>query len=223
MSSPYVDEGLRRDGDQDLPLGPRARQTRNAILTAAGAQFAEHGYRATTMAHVAAASGVSLGTVYQYFRDRADLIRVLVRVRVAQRLKDPQVGWRAADGIDGVERMLENFIGNYAEVAGLAAVWEEVVHVEPELADLRRRLGRKFTGAVAQELRRASKQGLVREDLDAEITARALTAMVDRFCFVTYVFDPPDAGTPDPGVAAKELALLWADAIGLQSAAITNR
>ena len=73
----------------------------------------------------------------------------------------------------------------------------------------------RFTDAVADELRRAAKAGLVRDDLDAEITARALTAMVDRFCFVTYVFDPPDAGPPDASVAAKELATLWADAIGL--------
>lgn len=214
-ADPSTEEGLRRDGDQDLPLGPRARQTRDAILAAASTQFANHGYASTTMAHVAAAAGVSLGTVYQYFRDRPDLIRVLVRGRVAQRLNEPEVGWRAADGMAGVERMLANFIGSYAEVAGLAAVWEEVVHVEPELADLRRRLGRQFTGAVAQELRRATKRGLVRAGLDADITARALTAMVDRFCFVTYVFDPPEAGPPDAGVAAKQIASLWVDAIGL--------
>ena len=47
-----------------------------------------------------------------------------------------------------------------------------------------------------------------------KINARALTAMVDRFCFVTYVFDPA-AEAVDPIDAAKELALLWANAIGL--------
>jgi AcrR family transcriptional regulator len=213
----FIDEGVRRDGDQELPLGPRAAKTRSSILAAASATFVEHGYSNTTMAHVAAAAGVGLGTVYQYFRDRADLIRALVRARVADRMNQAEVGWRAADGIDGLERMVRNFVVAYAEVAGLAAVWEEVVHVEPELADLRRHLGRQFTDAVAKELRRAAKQGIVRPGLDAEITARALTAMVDRFCFVTYVFDPPEAGVPDPGVAAKELALLWADAIGLRS------
>lgn len=213
----FADEGVRRDGDQELPLGPRAAKTRAAILLAASATFADNGYSNTTMAHIAAAAGVGLGTVYQYFRDRADLLRALVRLRVADRLNESQVGWRAADGIEGLERMLANFVASYAEVAPLAAVWEEVAHVEPDLADMRRRLGRQFTGAVAKELRRAAKAGLVRDGLDAEITARALTAMVDRFCFVTYVFDPPDAGTPDPGVAAKELALLWADAIGLST------
>lgn len=216
MTDVYAEQGLRRDGDQELPLGPRARKTRGAILAAASAVFAEQGYAATTMAHVASAAGVSLGTVYQYFRDRPDLIRVLVRGRVADRMNQAEVGWRAADGLAGLERMLSNFVTAYAEVARLAAVWEEVVHVEPELADLRRHLGRQFTDAVARELRRAGKNGVVRTGLDPDITARALTSMVDRFCFVTYVFDPPDAGPPDPGVAAKELAFLWADAIGLK-------
>lgn len=206
----------RREGDQEIPLGPRGRKTRAAILNAASETFAEHGYASTTMAHVAAAAGVGLGTVYQYFRDRADLIRALVRGRVSDRLNEAELGWKADDGIAGVERMLSRFVGAYAETATFAAVWEEVVHVEPELADLRRYLGRQFTDAVTKELRRAGKKGLIRDGLDADLTARALTAMVDRFCFVTYVFDPPEAGPPDTGVAAKELALLWADAIGLR-------
>lgn len=217
MSDLFVDEGVRRDGDQEMPLGPRAAKTRAAILAAASTTFAEHGYASTTMAHVAAAAGVGLGTVYQYFRDRADLIRALVRGRVSGRMNQAELGWRAADGIEGLERMLSRFVAAYAETATFAAVWEEVVHVEPELADLRRHLGRQFTGAVVRELRLAQDQGIVRASLDAEITASALTAMVDRYCFVTYVFDRPDAGPPDPGVAAKELAILWADAIGLQS------
>jgi AcrR family transcriptional regulator len=215
MSEAFADDGLRRDGDQELPLGPRARATRDAILKAAAERFSINGYANTSVADVAAAAGVGLGTVYQYFRDRADLIRVLVRSRVATHLTPTEVGWRAADGIAGLERMLGNFIAGYAETAPLAAVWEEVAHVEPELADLRREIGRKFTDAVTRELRRAMKAGLVRDDLDPAVASRALTAMADRFCFVTYVFDPDDRPTA-PTEAARELALLWANAIGLR-------
>lgn len=216
MAKVFVDDGLRRDGDQDLPLGPRARATRERILVAAADRFSVNGYRNTSVADIAAAAGVGLGTVYQYFRDRADIVRFLARNRVATRLNPTEVGWRAADGIAGLERMLANFITGYAETAPLAAVWEEVVHVEPELAEMRRRLGRQFTDAVARELKRAAKAGLVRDDLDPAMSALALTAMADRFCFLTYVFDPDDEPTA-PDVAAREIALLWANAIGLQA------
>lgn len=216
MAKAFVDDGLRRDGDQELPLGPRARATRDRILVAAAERFSSNGYRNTSVADIAAAAGVGLGTVYQYFRDRADIIQFLARHRVATRLNPTEVGWRAADGVAGLERMLANFITGYAETAPLAAVWEEVVHVEPELADMRRRLGRQFTDAVARELKRAMKAGLVRDDLNAALSARALTAMADRFCFLTYVFDPDEQPTA-PDEAAHEIALLWANAIGLQA------
>ena len=214
----FVDRGMRREGDTERPLGPRAIKTRTAILAAAVERFAACGYQATTMADIATAAGVSLGTVYQYFRDRADLIAALVRGNLAHRLTVDDVGWRAADGRAGLQRVLTNFVASYAAVAELAGVWEEVAHIEPQLAELRRRLGRRFTDAVGVELANATKAGLVRRGLDADLVSRALTAMADRFCYVTYVFDPPAEGPPAPAAAAAVLTDLWADAIGLVEA-----
>jgi hypothetical protein len=97
----------------------------------------------------------------------------------------------------------------------MAGVWEEVSHVDDELADLRRTLGRIFTGSVERELRRARRAGQLDAALDPALTARALTGMVDRYCYVTYVFDPPPDGPPSPGKSAAVLSHLWAAAIGL--------
>ena len=41
--------------------------------------------------------------------------------------------------------------------------------------------------------------------------------MVDRCCYVTYVFDPPQDGPPPPQESAHMLTELWASAVGLQS------
>jgi len=46
---------------------------REILLEAAARTFAEHGYRAATMAAVAHAAGVSKGSVYDYFRTKEDL------------------------------------------------------------------------------------------------------------------------------------------------------
>jgi AcrR family transcriptional regulator len=53
----------------------QARQTRAAILEAAGALFRERGYARTTVAAVAAAAGVSVETVYKAFGNKAQLIK----------------------------------------------------------------------------------------------------------------------------------------------------
>jgi AcrR family transcriptional regulator len=211
----FADRGVRREGDVERPLGPRAQKTRTGILAAAAERFGAAGYQATSMADVATAAGVSLGTVYQYFRDRGDLVAALLQRGVTSMVARSDTTWRVAEGYDGLYRVLHNFVMAYTESARLSGVWEEVAHVDDDLAALRRALGRIFTGAVERELKRATRAGMVRADVDPALAARALTAMADRYCYVTYVFDPPDGGPPPPDTSADVLARLWAGAVGL--------
>ena len=111
--------------------------------------------------------------------------------------------------------MLFEFVSSYAESAALSAVWEEVTFVDDQLADLRRSLTRVFEGSVAAELRLAARAGLIDEAVAGRATARALTAMVDRWCWLTFVFDPPRDRPADPAEGAALLARLWAGALGL--------
>lgn len=58
-------------------LGPRARQkaaTRARVLDAARAAFEARGFEATNLRDVAAAAGVSAGTVLLHFQDKRDLL-----------------------------------------------------------------------------------------------------------------------------------------------------
>ena len=205
---------VRREGDRELPAGPRALRTRNALLSAAADLFSSQGYLETTVGQIADKAGVGLGTFYQYFRDRADIMATLVRTTVTDVLKvDHQ--WDPARGRQGLGRVIEAFVSLYAATAPFQAVWEEVTHIDADMAELRRQSTRLFTEAVTGSLEKGARAGLVRRDLDAREMACALTAMVDRYCYRTYVFDPPDNGTPSPQEAAGLLCSLWADAIGL--------
>jgi AcrR family transcriptional regulator len=59
------------------PLGKRERrkrETREAIVTAAERLFAVRGYDAVTVADIAAAAGVSVKTLFVYFRSKEDLV-----------------------------------------------------------------------------------------------------------------------------------------------------
>lgn len=209
-----TEHALRREGDRELPMGPKAQRTRESILAAAAERFGANGYQRTTMADVAEAAGVSVGTVYQYFRDRSDLVAALVR-RSVRLIAAADVPFRWTGGHTGLERTIENFVASYAAWPDMARVWEEVSHVDEELAELRRTLGRGFTDVVERELRRAADNGDFDDTIDPALAARALTGMVDRYCYVTYVFDPPEGGAPSPAESAEVLARLWARAIGL--------
>jgi AcrR family transcriptional regulator len=216
VEAAFAERAVRREGGVERPLGAKATRTREKILAAAARQFAADGYQRTTVAAVADAAGLSLGTVYQYFRDRTDLVAALVQRRVAEDLRRPNAPWRVEDGEAGLRAMLTVFVTSYAETAALAALWEEVTFVDEQLATLRRTLTRVFERSVVHALRRGVRAGIVDAGVADASVARALTAMVDRWCYLTYVFDPAPA-PPDPEVAAATLARLWAGAIGLRS------
>ncbi len=55
----------------------QAARTQSAILDIARRQFLEHGYAATTVAHIAAEAGTSLETVYKAFGGKSGLVRAL--------------------------------------------------------------------------------------------------------------------------------------------------
>ncbi len=67
------------------PLRERLREaTQTAILAAAEEVLAERGVAATGMAEIAARAGVAVGTLYRYFTDKDELLRVLIEARTAE-------------------------------------------------------------------------------------------------------------------------------------------
>lgn len=208
--------GLRREGDREVPVGPKAQRTRAALLKAAYELFTDKGYIDTSVADITEAAGVSLGTFYQYFRDRSEVVGALLHEHTARNLS-LDMTWRTDEGWDGLYRVVHGFVSWYAEEAAFAKVWEEVCHVDARISELRRDLGRVFTEAVERQLLRASKAGLIRTftPRTAALAARALTGMADRFCYVTYVFDPPRDGVPTAEEASRVITDLWAASIGL--------
>jgi AcrR family transcriptional regulator len=56
-------------------------ETRDAILAAAERALAEHGARGAKMEVIARAAGIAVGTLYNYFADRQELIDALLDLR----------------------------------------------------------------------------------------------------------------------------------------------
>jgi AcrR family transcriptional regulator len=78
---------VKREGGSGV-LASRGRlrerfraETREAILVAAEGAFAEHGARGAKMEVIAKAAGIAVGTLYNYFNDRQELIDALLELR----------------------------------------------------------------------------------------------------------------------------------------------
>lgn len=81
----------------------RKRDTHAAILRAAADLFAEHGYNGTSLDDVAEAAGVSKGTIFYNYKNKADLFEQLI-TGVASALaaavtssREGLTGWAALD------------------------------------------------------------------------------------------------------------------------------
>jgi AcrR family transcriptional regulator len=211
-----VETPVRREDGAEVPLGARGARTRMALLAAAYDVFRENGFQNSSVALIAEKAGVGVGTFYQYFRDRTDVLGELVSAGISLMVESGEMTWRLDDGREGLLRMLNRFVGGYAEQAAFWAMWEEVTHTDERLAAVRRDLSRRLEQMVATELRRGRSRRRLKTPTDVNATARALTAMVDRFCYMTYVFDPSDPPMP-AGRAARLLTDLWVRAIELDT------
>lgn len=180
--------GTRRQGDEERPLGPKAQRTRGHLLAAAYQCFARDGYTNTTVEDIAAAAGVSLGTYYQYFRDRADVLTTLVADAVLVAVDDLTVARADEHGLTALQGLIHRFVRGYDRTAPFQAVWEEVTHTESHLGELRHSLSRILEQVVAGSVEEVWST-LGRTGGDSLGVARAVAAMVDRTCYLVFVVD----------------------------------
>src|SRR6185312_16016831 len=68
------------------------------IVAAALASFAERGYAATKLEDVAAAAGISKGTIYLYFQTKEELFRAVVRQAVLPNLEAAETQFASHEG-----------------------------------------------------------------------------------------------------------------------------
>lgn len=161
------------------------RQVRERIMAAAAGVFAEKGYRGATIGDVVKSSGLSVGAIYTYFPSKEALF-LRTCDQVAERGLDA-LGIRLA-GIPGTAERLSIAIALYVESVDmfdgrpgqitLIPAWAEA-DSEPDVREMLVRRRERLV-ATAQMLIR---DGMVRHELpdwlDADATARAITALLD--------------------------------------------
>jgi len=155
-----------------VPQQARSRRTREAVLDTAVACFEALGFDETTTAMIAERAGVGVGTVYEYFRDKREILLELLDRSVGEQA-DFVVGsldpgsWRGGDPRETVRNLIEAVFEVQKLRPGIQRIlWEryfkdEDFHQPFEVMRARIREGIEvFAEAV-------SKQGLLRE-LDRE-------------------------------------------------------
>jgi AcrR family transcriptional regulator len=135
-------------------------ETRRAILGAAEIELAEKGVAGARMEDIAKAAGVAVGTVYNYFSDREQLVAALLDLRRAELLERLDAVLARAGKL-GYEKLLEAYL--------LAAF----THVEEHIPFFRLLLEEELKHGSGSRKRTIMREILTRAEKLVEIGVKA--------------------------------------------------
>ena len=140
--------------------------------------FAEKGFAAAKLDEIAKRAGVSKGTLYLYFQDKADLFRAVIRDTVAPRVAAVR---EMADQLElPFAQIVPMFLSNFAEMTTrlpVGAVAKIVIGESRNFPDLAKiwhdQVASGALSALESLIRRAQERGEVRPG-DARLVAFSL-------------------------------------------------
>jgi AcrR family transcriptional regulator len=165
--------------DQDPIREQLIEARRNQILDAAAAVFAQKGFHRATTKDIASTAGVSEGTIYNYFTNKADLL-IGIMTRLAE---IPQLD---ADLASGLQVDVKAFFANvlHHRIGPMQENEEMIQAILPEVfvnPELRERFYQQFVLRIAamleQYVGRRVELGHVRP-VDVPLTVRVIQGML---------------------------------------------
>ena len=109
-----------------MAISEQAMARKEQILEAAATVFSQFGLYQARMEDIAAAAGVSKGTIYLYFKDKDSLIQALAEQIFAQELADLQLAYdTAGTAVERLTIFYEALIAEEAEVLPLMPILYE--------------------------------------------------------------------------------------------------
>jgi len=202
------------------PGTPRGRRMRARLLAAAREVFERDGFLDARVTDISTAAGVAHGTFYTYFRSKTDVFRALVAGTMDELYASLGSTWtgdapdpadRPWDAVESIDRANRRFVAMYQENTALMALFEQVTTFDPEVRALRQAARERMADRVRRSIERFQADGLVAADLDAEISAHALVAMVNGLVHHWLVLGRDF----DPDRLVETTTRLWAQALGL--------
>jgi len=159
------------------PRQERSREKRAQLLAAALALFAEKGYEATSVDAVAQRAGVAVGSFYQHFRNKRQLLLVLMD-QLLEGLEQLDLRPKAAGSIRaGLRSLLRSAFSQDFAYAGAYRAWREAVLLDPSLTPHQEQIERWTRARVAGVFEALLQLPGARTDVNVPVLAR----LMDRF------------------------------------------
>lgn len=166
----------------ELPLAAlsRGEKTRARLLEAARVAFHGVPWSRARVEDVCKAAGVGHGTYYAYYSNKADILEALVRRHAGVLYQLLEAPWTSGDLAVDVHGVIEGFVQLSEADRDIREIWFNAAPSEPALASLVDEVRRQFVARIRGNLAAAREAGLARPELDVDVAATALAAMVEQ-------------------------------------------
>lgn len=198
------------------PVSARGARTREALVKAARKVFERDGFLDARITDIAATAGVASGSFYTYFKSKVDVFAAVIE-QVNEEMLHPRLREFAHqdDPVSVIEATNRSYLAAYRRNAKLMALMEQVAQIDDDFRRVRLRRVRSFTQRNAQAIAQLQRRGLADPELDPQLAAQALSAMVGRMAYFRYV---QGFGNESVDSLARTLTRLWAGALGIPPA-----
>ena len=169
----------------------RAAATRRKVLQAATAEFAEHGYVATTMAAIAERAGVAVQTVYFAFRTKPELLTAAIDAAVLG--DDPVPPGRTAwhreatthpDPRTAMSAFITGTLSIEQRAAGLKQAVQAAAQTDADVAVVRDRHEQLRAAGFGGFARSLAERGMLADGVTPEHATDVLLAMAGAGLFL---------------------------------------
>src|SRR5271168_5086788 len=162
---------------EDLPAKPvqkRSLAKRERLKTAGLALFGEKGYKNTSINHVARRAKLAVGTFYQHFRSKRQLLLALMD-ELLEKLSQLNFQPRAATEIRaGIRGLLSRAFSHDLHYLGAYRAWQEAALSDPELVKKQKEIHKWTTGRVTRVFQFLQTVPGARQKVDIPGLARAM-------------------------------------------------
>ena len=184
--------------------------TRDRLIEAAAAVFAEKGYDGAGVQEIARRAGFTTGAIYGRFRGKAELLLAAIEAHTTNELEQLFADHRFDGRVTDILTTVGSHLLTDPFDDGQALLLEAFVAArrDPEVAELMRALVHQRAANLAALVEDAKASGLVVEELDTESVVRFCHAVGFGFLlFGAIDLQPPQAGPWEQLIAQMVRAL----------------
>jgi AcrR family transcriptional regulator len=192
----------------------RGLATQAALIRAARKVFERDGFLDARVIDITATAGTALGSFYSYFENKEEIFVAVVEELNEEGLHPPMLDYLADQGTDVVASIATHhraYLEAYQRNAKLMRVTEQVTNVSDSFRRQRTARAQRFMEANAAAIQLLQETGRADRALDPVTASRALSTMVSRTAYVTFILEE-EGGESIEGLV-ETLTRLWVNAL----------